>query len=57
MPWREAIYYYCFKLSGYVRRYEACLFEAAGSGLAKHQSCSRMQVDVVEGDPLRFDAV
>jgi hypothetical protein len=35
----------------------AYLFEPAGSGLTEHQSCSRMQADVIEGYPLRLDTV
>jgi hypothetical protein len=35
----------------------AYLFEPAESGLTEYQSCSRMQADVIEGNPLCFDAV
>ena len=37
--------------------HEACVFEPATSGLTEHQSCSRMQADVIEGNPFRLDAV
>jgi len=37
--------------------HEASVFESAVSGLTEHQSCSRMQANVVEGNPLRLDAV
>lgn len=37
--------------------HEACVLEPAASGLTEHQPCSRMKADVVEGDPLRLDAV
>ena len=35
----------------------AYLFEPAESGLTEYQSCSLMQADVIEGNPLCFDAV
>ena len=37
--------------------HEACVLEPAASGLTEHQSCSWMQADVVEGNPLRLDAI